>query len=115
MSERRYAYQRIAPGLILLPGNDGTTLYAIGRYVDGPTYGLEDEPHDFTAWGWGRVDRLKLEARVRLGDDDGYVQLIRDHVYDNVWPRHWRMRDAIDAALASEARRSGEDPDVKKR
>lgn len=102
--ERKYAYQRIAPGLVLQPGNDGATLYVVGRYEDGPTWGLEDEPRDFRAWGWGRVSADTLERVKRLtarGETDDAVYALREHVFDNTWPRHATMRAAIDAAVSS--------------
>lgn len=109
MTERKYAYTRIAPGLILLPGNDGRTFYAVGKYEDGPTWGL-DEPRDFTAWGWGRVHPELLTRVQRLterGDVDDAVSALREVVFDNCWPRHKTMRSAISDALTSEAKANG--------
>lgn len=103
--ERRYAYHRIVPGLILQRGNDGTTLYAIGRYEDGPTWGLCDEARDFTAWGWGRVsdDLTKRVERLIARDEyDEAVYALREVVFDNTWPRHQTMRAAIEDALRAQ-------------
>lgn len=101
---RIYAYQRIAPGLVLQPSNDRKTVYAIARYMDGPSMGLEDEPRDFTAWGWGRVPSHVMERVESLGqrDPERAVEELRDWGSDNRWPRHKTMRDAIAAALSSE-------------
>lgn len=100
--ERRYAYQRIAPGLVLLPGNDGETLFAIARYVDGPSLGLEDEPRDFQAWGWGRVPADAYERIRALSEHDPEraVDELREWGADNRWPRHKTMREAMADALA---------------
>lgn len=110
---RKYAYQRVAPGLILLPGNDGETIYAVGRYVDGPSAGLEDEPRDFEAWGWGRLPAGEMDRIQALGkhDSERAVERLRDWGTDNRWPRHKTMKAAMDDALASEARSTGKQAD----
>lgn len=101
MPERKYRYRRVAPGLILLPANDGETWIVVGRYEDGPTWGLLDEPRDFEAWGWGRLPASVMERVRAMRDPEAITEALRDHVFDNTWPRHKTMGAAIDAALAA--------------
>ena len=101
--DRKYRYRRIAPGVVLLPGNDGDSLFAVARYMDGPSFGLEGEPRDFTAWGWGRLPQ-SVVGRLRAlfqADPEAAIDLARDWGADNRWPRHKTMREAMGYALAS--------------
>jgi hypothetical protein len=49
LAERRYALRKVAAGDYLLPSNDGTTLWRLQRYTDGPSAGL-DWPRDREVW-----------------------------------------------------------------
>lgn len=51
MSDRKYAMTKIAAGDYLLPSNDGTVLWRIALYEDGPSHGLDDWPRDIMLWG----------------------------------------------------------------
>lgn len=104
---RRYAYHRIVPGLVLLPSNDGTFFYVIGKYEDGPTWGLDDEPRDFSAWGWGRLSRDAYSKLVASRDEDHIITRLWDCARDNQWPRHKTMRAATEDALTSDAKGVG--------
>lgn len=48
--ERRYALIKIGAGDYLLPSNDGKTLWRIRRYLDGPSWGLDQLRND--RWFW---------------------------------------------------------------
>lgn len=102
-TERKYAYLRVAPGLVVLLANDGKTMLSIARYADGPSFGLEDEPRDFTAWGWGRIPEQEWERIRALSkhDPERAADALRDWGSDNRWPRHKTMREAMAHALAS--------------
>lgn len=105
--ERKYRYRRLAPGVALLPANDGKTMLAIARYTDGPSLGLENELRDFTAWGWGRIPDKEWERISALAkfDPDRAVDALREWGSDNRWPRHKTMREAMAYAIASTSQR----------
>lgn len=69
--ERKYAMTKIGTGDYLLPSNDGTKIWRLRRYLDGPGFGREDMRTDRLLWGvwlWnGRLDRVSVEEED--GDD----------------------------------------------
>jgi hypothetical protein len=59
-TERKYVITKLRAGDYLLPSNDAQTIWRLQRYMDGPTAGIMDLPHD--QWFWrllrwaGRLD-----------------------------------------------------------
>jgi len=92
-AERRYALTKIAPGDYMFPSNDGTILWRISRYTDGPSNGLEI-PRDREFWGlWQWNERVRPGSYIDTSSWDRW-DFCEGHL-DN-------RRDVIDAAMRME-------------
>jgi hypothetical protein len=95
-SERKYVMTRVGRGDYLLPGNDGTTLWRLRTYEDGPSHGL-DWPRDLTFWGIWKWDRsLVADSDLDTVDPGDWDR------WEHVEGQYESRREAIDAALKLE-------------
>ena len=93
--ERRYALTRLSAGDYLLPSNDGTTLYRLQRYMDGPSCGIMGWPRDRWMWRVFRWCKPLPCDDIDLGEYfDGWRE---------VSVMHDTRREAIDSALGAES------------
>lgn len=89
-AERKYALTKLAAGDYLLPSNDGTTLWRVRIYEDGPSHGMEI-PADRDFWGiWKWAEAIEPGSYVDTKDWS------RWEFFEGT---HDTRKQAIDAAL----------------
>lgn len=89
MTERKYVLTKLGKGDYLLPSNDKETIWRIGTYEDGPTYGL-DWPRDLTLWALWRWRAEEADVALALDTWESW-----DRAEDGFKTR----AEAIDAAM----------------
>jgi hypothetical protein len=104
VAERTYVATRIVAGLYVQPSNDAQRWFVIASYDDGTDFGLEKGPKSATFWAWGPLARDEGERIQRLAEWDPESALSDLRAVALGHADHYKTkREAVDAALASEA------------